>query len=240
MFALSGPFEGIMVDLQEGDIPGVQANFEAFKAQYEKVSGMVPEWTDRFPMEPVEALGQALASGDPAQVGPAMGGVGGVCGSCHMLDLVKAQQKYHWPDFETVELTDPLSGESMHLSDYMMAMAGAFAGVGNDLQQGQVDAARQNFQAFSARFNALAENACKQCHKDQAGKEIPRTYFVDDSVMGMIDQLGQAVAANPPNGQAIGQLSGAIGTESCMKCHLVHLPAATAKNRWATLADAFK
>ena len=95
MFALAGPFEGIMVDLQEGDIPGVQANFEAFKAQYEKMSGMVPEWTDHFPMEPVEALGQALANGDPAQVGPAMGGVGGVCGSCHMLDMVKAQQKYH-------------------------------------------------------------------------------------------------------------------------------------------------
>jgi hypothetical protein len=168
MFALAGPFEGIMVDLQEGDIPGVQANFEA------------------------------------------------------------------------VELTDPFSGESMHLSEYMMAMAGAFAGVRNDLWQGQVDAARQNFQVFSGSFNNLTENACKQCHKDQTGKEIPRTYFVDDSVMGMTDQLGQAVAANPPNGQAIEQFSDAIGGKSCMKCHLVHFPAATAKHRWEILADAFK
>ena len=139
-----------------------------------------------------------------------------------------------------MELTDQLSGESMHLSEYMMVMAGAFAGARNDLRQGQVDAARQNFQAFSDRFNNLAENACKQCHKDQTGKEIPRTYFVDDSVMGMIDQLGQAVAANPPNGQAIEQFSGAIGGESCMKCHLVHFPAAAAKHRWEILADAFK
>lgn len=136
MFALSGPFEGIIVDLQEQDMPGVQANYQAFKAQYQKMSGMVPEWKDRFPLAPVDALGQALASGDPAKVGPALGQVGQVCGSCHLLFQTKAHQKYHWPDFETVRVTDPVTNESVPWVEYMMRMGGAYSGIGNDLQQG--------------------------------------------------------------------------------------------------------
>lgn len=234
MFALSGPFEGIIVDLQQQDIPGVLANYEAFKAQYEKMAGMVPEWTDRFPMEPVEALGKALASGDPAQVGPAMGQVGQVCGSCHLLSQVKAYQKYHWMDFGTVRVTDPLTNESLPWVEYMMRMAGAYSGIANDLQQGQLDNARQNFQAFSAMFKALPTNACVNCHT------TPRTYFVDASIQGMVDQLGEVLAAPSPDPQAVEQLSGAIGMESCMKCHLVHIPAAQVNTRWERFADLFK
>ncbi|MDP6100843.1 MAG: hypothetical protein QGH66_05420 [Dehalococcoidia bacterium] len=52
----------------------------------------------------------------------------------------------------------------------------------------------------------------------------------------MIDQLGQAVAAHPPDCPVIEQLGG----ESCVKCHLVYPLAASAKSRWTTLIDAFK
>ena len=116
----------------------------------------------------------------------------------------------------------------------MMRMAGAYFGVGIDLQQGQLERARKNFQAFSARFKALPTNACPNCHT------TPRTYFVDESIQAMVDQVGKALEATPPDAQAIEQLNGAIGNESCMKCHLVHFPAANTKARWETFADLFK
>lgn len=240
MFALSAPMEGIMVDLQEGDVEGAKANYQAFKAQYQKVSQLVPEWKDHFPAEPVEALGQALASGDPAKVGPAMGRVGQVCGTCHLIYQTKVHQKYHWGDFDEVKVTDPLSKKTLKFGDFMQAMGGAFSGIGNDLKQGQVENARRNYQAFKARFTALAQNACKQCHKDPTGKEIPRKYFVDESIKGLIDQLGKAISATPPDAKAVEQLSGAIGNESCMKCHLVHFPAAQAHERWESLDKLLK
>ncbi len=237
MFALSGPFEGIIVDLQQKDTDGVQANYEAFKAQYQKLAGMVPEWKERYPMEPVDALGTALATGDPAKIGPSLEKVGKVCGSCHIVSQTKAHQKYHWKDFEEIKLADPLTRETLSLHSYMERMAAAFGGIGNDLRQGQLDNARKNYQAFNARFDALAKNACKQCHQDRAGKEIPRTYFVDESVKGMIGQLGQVLSSPTPDAEAIGKLSGAIGNESCFKCHLVHFPAAQAKERWEKLEE---
>ena len=148
MFALASPLESIEVDLQQGDIAGAKANYTAFKTQYAKMAEMVPEWKARFPMAPVEALGKALESGDPKQVGPAMGQVGQVCGSCHLANQTKAFVKYHWPDFEALKLTDPVSKESVAWVDYMRAMAGAFTGISNDLQQGQVDNAREELRCL--------------------------------------------------------------------------------------------
>ena len=241
MFNLEAPAVGILVDLQEGDIPGVQANYKAFVEQYNKLSDMVPEWKGLFPKEPVEALGAALASGDPGRVGAAFEEVGKVCGTCHLVNQAKAFQKYHWPDFEGIELTNPLTREKVGWVDYMFAMSGAIGGVSNDLQQGQLDNARRNFQAFSALFKALDQSGtgCRTegCHDKP---DEPRKYFVDASVLAMVDQLGQALQAPRPDPAAIGELMGAIGGESCGKCHLVHIPAQQAKERWEVFADLFK
>lgn len=234
MFGLAGPLEGIGVDLQQGDVAGAKANYAAFKAQYSKMAEMVPEWKDRFPLAPVENLGKALESGDPSQVGPAMGGVGQVCGSCHLVNQSKAFFKYHWPAFEGLKLTDPVSKESVAWVDYMRMMAGAFTGIGNDLQQGQVDNALKNYDAFSARLKALEQEGCAKCHT------TARTYFVDPASLALVDQLGQALKASSPDAQEVGELSGAIGNEVCMKCHLVHVPAASARMREKVFADLFK
>jgi hypothetical protein len=240
MFTLAGPLEGIGVDLQEQDMAGVKTNFQAFQTQYNKVSKMVPEWTSRFPEDPVTALGKAIDSGNQAQIGPAMGKVGEVCGSCHLIYQVKVQQQYHWKNFDDIKVKDPVTAQSMSFGDYMTAMAGAYSGIAIDLQEGQTDNARKNFQAFNARFDTLATDACKECHVDPSGKEIPRKYFVDDSMKAIINQLGQALAAPAPDAQSIQQLSGAIGNDACLNCHLVHLPAQNAKDTWENFADLFK
>ncbi|OGO23602.1 MAG: hypothetical protein A2144_14315 [Chloroflexi bacterium RBG_16_50_9] len=233
MFALEGAMSGIMGDLQQGDIAGVEANYQAFKGQYEKISGMVPEWQGFFPMEPVENLGKAINSGDPSKIGPAFGPVGEVCGNCHIRNMVKAHQKYHWPSFDTVKLTNPLSNQAVSWKDYMFQLSGTFSGIGNDLRQGQLENARNNFQAFSATFKNLPQG-CAACHT------TPRAYFVDPSVQALVDQLGRELAAANPDAKKVEELSGAIGNESCMNCHLVHFPAPNTKARWERFSDIFK
>jgi hypothetical protein len=233
MFTLAGPMESIGADLQKQDIAGAKTHFQAFKAQYDKVAKMVPEWTSRFPEAPITALGAAIDSGDPAKIGPAMGGIGQVCGDCHLVYQVKVQQKYHWIDFDNIKVNDPVSKTALSFGDYMVAMTGSFGG--------SLGGSTQAFQAFTAQYNALAADSCKQCHTDPVtGKEIPRKYFVDADSMALIDQLGKAVSANPPDAAAIGNLSGAIGNEICLKCHLVHLQAQNAKDIWAKFGDLYK
>ncbi len=232
MFALDGPFVGIGVNLQENDLPGAKQNFEAFKAEWTKLSGMVPEWKDRFPMGPVDALGQALNAGDPAKVGQAMGQVGEACDSCHLVNQIKAHQRYHWKDFDGVKVADPVSNQSMKWGDYMFALAGSFSAIGTDLQEGKIDNALKNFQAFNSRYQKLADG-CKNCH------DTPRAYYVDGKSQAVVDQLGQALQGKP-DPQKVGQLLGAIGNDICMDCHLVHMPAQNRKDQWQTLSDVLK
>ena len=240
MFNLAGPFGGIGADLQGGDMAGVKNNFNAFKAQYNKVAKMVPEWTSQFPSAPVDDLGKAIDSGNPAQIGPAMGKVGEVCGSCHLVNMVKVQQKYHWKNFDEIKVTDPVSKKELDWLEYMMAMEGTFGGTMNSLAKGQMDKALQNWQAFQTQYETLGTEGCKQCHQDQTGKEIPRGHFVDANSMAMIDQFGKALAATPPDAAAIQNLSGAIGNEICLKCHWVHFPAQHAKDTWEQFKDILK
>ena len=239
MFNLAGPMEGIGVDLQEQDMANLKPNFQAFEAQYIKMSKMVPEWTSRFPMAPVTALGTAIDSGDPSKIGPAMGAVGGVCTACHDLYLVKVEQKYHWPSFDNVKVTDPISKKELAWVDYMRAMTGSYSGVSVNLQEGQLDKARKNFDAFNLQYKTLVVG-CAQCHVDATGNPIPRKYFVDADSHAMVDSLGKALAATTTDAVAIGGLNAAIGNEICLKCHLVHLQAQSAKDTWAANANLLK
>lgn len=233
MFNLASPMESIGADLQKQDMASVKTHFQAFKTQYDKVSQMVPEWTSRFPEDPVTELGAAIDSGNPAQIGPAIGKIGQVCSDCHLIYQIKVQQQYHWKNFDEIKVTDPVSNKELNWNDYMVALAGTF--------EGSLGGSSQNFQAFTAQFNAMATDGCKQCHSDPVtGKEIPRKYFVDADSMALVDQLGKALSTNPPDAAAIGNLSGAIGNEICLKCHMVHMQAQNAKDIWDTYSELFK
>jgi hypothetical protein len=48
----------------------------------------------------------------------------------------------------------------------------------------------------------------------------------------MVDRLGTVLRGASPEPEAVAELGLGIGTESCHKCHLVHVPAAYAKARW--------
>jgi hypothetical protein len=240
MFNLAGPLEGIGVDLQEQDIQGIKTNYQAFQTQYRKSADMVPEWKNKFPEKPVTELGTAIDSGDPAKIGPAMAEVGKLCGDCHAAFQVKVQQRYHWKNVAEIKVKDPLTGQEMEYVDFMWALAGPFSGITVNLREGQVDNARKNFDAFSARFDTMATETCKDCHSDPSGKEIPRKYYVDDEMKAVVSQLGQALEAPSPDAAMIEQLTGAIGNASCVGCHFVHFPAQRAKDNWETDKDLWK
>lgn len=223
MFGMSTPFTGILVDLMEGDIKNVQADYQAFKAQYDAVSKLVPEWTKLYPSEPVEELGAALKTGDQGKIMAAFGKVGKVCADCHHKYMIKVQQKYHWKNFKAVKVKHPFTQQETKYTDFMHILSASLTGIQINLQQGQKENAIKQYQGFKASF-AVLRDSCEQCHEDE------RKYFVDQDVQALVDKLGQALNAAQIDPKEIAGLAGRIGQESCFKCHLVHLPAAMAQD----------
>lgn len=228
MLDMEAPFNGIIVDLMEEDFINAGANYEKFKQKYISVSKLVPEWESDFPMKPVEDLGASLQTGDKGKIMASIEEVGKSCGGCHLQNMVKVQQKYHWKDFEGITVTDQVTKESISFSRLMQFLSMNFSGIGVNLEEGQVENAKKHFEQFKTRFTSL-KASCTHCHTTQ------RKYYVDESVKSYIDELGNALNESSINQQKIAELSMKIGEENCGKCHLVHLPAAMTKLGWKML-----
>lgn len=226
MMELNAAMTGIAVDLMEEDADHAVANFKRFATLYRDVSALVPEWKGRFPMKPVDDLGASLSKGEPAKVMASIQKVGAVCHSCHLDNMVRVQQRFHWPEFHTITVHDPVSDSDVEYAQFMQFLNASLVGIGNDLQQGQRENSLKNFEGFRARFMALREG-CMACH------DTERKYYVDEEIEGMVNALGEALRSSRPDSARIQTLSMNIGRENCVKCHLVHMPAALAKARWA-------
>ncbi len=225
MLELGEAFSGLAADVFEQDVEHAQAGLERFRTEYAAVARLVPEWEADYPAGPVDALAAAVESGEPERIGAAFEGVGAVCHDCHVANMAKVHYRYRWADFGKINLADPASGRELSWKQLMQEMETAFAGVGTDLHQQQLDNARAQFETFRARLNLLG-TACVACHSTE------RKYFTDPGVQQMVQRLGTALRSSTPDAAAVATLAQQIGMESCAKCHLVHAPAALAKAQW--------
>ncbi|RQW03363.1 MAG: hypothetical protein EH225_07260 [Calditrichaeota bacterium] len=222
MLELGRSFSGMMVDLSEDDVENALSHFEKFRVQYNEVSKLVPEWEHYYSPVPVNELGKALKDGDPAIVMQAGQKVGGICAGCHGAFMSQAYYKYHWGNFHGIKIQDPVRQQEVSFQQFMLFLENSFTGITIDLEQGQAENARMHLQHFRDRFDVL-EESCMNCHDSE------RYYFVDENVKNMIDKLGQVLSTSPVDPEEIGTISKGIGMESCFKCHLVHVPAASAQ-----------
>jgi cytochrome c556 len=223
MFGLGGGMTGVVVDFATQDTEHLASSFEAFAATYRETAGLVPEWGDRFPMGPIDALGEALASGDPGRVGPAIEAVAEVCESCHHENMVAVTQRFEWPDANAITITDPVSNGKLSHAEFMRMLDFSLTGITHDLAQGQVDAARGHFADFKHRFAALGD-MCEECHGTEE-----RFYYTDAASAARVEAIGEALAADAPDPAAVGGAVMEVGLMTCHRCHLVHVPAAFAK-----------
>jgi cytochrome c556 len=225
MLSMEQALGAIFVNLEQGDVAAAQGAYQAFAEKYNELSGMIPEWKDYFKPELVEALGKGLQSGDPEQIQQAMGKVGNTCHSCHENNMPSTWYRYWYKDFHEISVEDPVSKKEVGFKHYMQMLGGDFGGIGVNLQQGRVDAARESYRGFKSRMEGL-KKACENCH------EMERRYYVSQDVMDSLAAMGVELTNVKPNPEKIGKLSGQVGMTSCRGCHLLHVPAAMVHEAW--------
>lgn len=226
MFELGTFFSGIVADLFEDDLQNAKSNFERFKTTYIEVSKLVPEWEKDYPVNPLDELKVALDSGTQGKVMTAIEKVGETCHKCHVSNMAKVQQKYHWGSFEKIKIKDPLTNEKVSFTQLKQRLNVNFVAIGLNVEQGQKENAIKQLQAFNARFQAL-KNTCQNCHKKEEMK-----HYVDQRVLSLIEDMELELSRSAHDQNVVSSLAQKIGMESCFKCHLVHIPSAFAKLQW--------
>jgi cytochrome c556 len=208
-----------MCDVQENDLENARGNFEAFKKEYVRISTMIPEWKEKYPMAPLEQLETVITTGDPSKIMPAGEPVAAVCHSCHLTFMSRVQQKYRWGNFGNITLTDPLSKQDVSFARLMLMMETNFEGITNDLAQGQNANALPQLAGFQARFEEM-NAACVACH------DSGQLYYTGADITKKISDLQAELTKPKADLNVVRELVLTIGQESCSKCHLVHIPAA--------------
>lgn len=219
MFTLSGTFEGIATNLQEGDMVNATVSYNVFASEYKNVSKKVPEWKGYFDMITVDKLGKDLKSKNVSAAFQDIGTIGATCSRCHADRQPQVWAKYYWRNFDTVNVST--SNGNLSWTPAMFALAGAFDGIGVNAAKGNQTATNNSFNQFNALYTDV-KNACSNCH------DTPRYYYVSNDVFDMINQTGDYITAGNLAAAQINQQK--LGIQ-CYKCHVLHMPAQDMKDK---------
>ncbi len=216
MFIQAGAFDGMIANIQEGDMANANVSYNVFAKEYMKISKKVPSWKGYFDISAVKKLGNDISTNaNDSVLSKDIEKVGATCEKCMGERTAQVWAKYYWRDFDTVNIS------GIAWPDAMKMLAVNFAGIGANAAEGNQTATNNSFNQFKVSY-ADVKDACNNCH------DSPRTYYVSDDVFAKIDQMGTNITENNlTNVQAIQKELGI----QCYRCHVLHWPAQNMKSK---------
>jgi len=227
MHKMSTHFGGVFINLKENDFENVDQHADKLVEEYKKTSEMVPEWEDYFDIKAVENFANAAKTHDIAKAGKASSGLGKTCGKCHEEQQVSVWAKFHWPSFQKIKVTDPISEKETAFDDYMGSISSSFKTVIVSFGEGQYDHAAKALKMFKSRFMEL-KSTCSKCHITQDAKR----FYVGPEIDTSLTELGKELSFEKPNSKNFWKNIGLIGKKGCKHCHLVHRTNSLIKKMW--------
>ena len=227
MHKMSTHFGGVFINLKEKDFENVDQHADKLVEEYKKTSEMVPEWEDYFDIKAAETFANAAKTHDIAKAGKASSGLGKTCGKCHAEQQVSVWAKFHWPSFQKIKITDPISEKETAFDDYMGSVSSSFKTMTVNFGEEQYDHAAKALKIFKSRFMEL-KSTCSKCHITQDAKR----FYVGPEIDTALTELSKELSHEKPNSEKFWKFIGLIGKKGCKHCHLVHRTNSLIKKMW--------
>ena len=227
MHKMSTHFGGVFINLKENDFENVDKHADKLVEEYKKTSEMVPEWEEYFDIKAAETFANAAKTHDIAKAGKASSGLGKTCGKCHAEQQVSVWAKFHWPSFQKIKVTDPISEKETAFDDYMGSISSSFKTVTVNFGEGQYDRAAKALKIFKSRFMEL-KSTCSKCHITQDAKR----FYVGPEIDTALTELSKELSHEKPNSEKFWKNIGLISKKGCKHCHLVHRTNSLIKKMW--------
>ena len=227
MHKMSTHFGGVFINLKEKDFENVDQHADKLVEEYKKTSEMVPEWEDYFDIKAAETFANAAKTHDIAKAGKASSGLGKTCGKCHAEQQVSVWAKFHWPSFQKIKITAPISEKETAFDDYMGSLSSSFKTMTVNFGEEQYDHAAKALKMFKSRFMEL-KSTCSKCHITQDAKR----FYVVTEIDTSLTELSKELSYEKPNSGIFWKNIGLIGKKGCKHCHLVHRTNSLIKKMW--------
>ena len=227
MHKMSTHFGGVFVNLKEKDFENVDKHADKLVEEYKKTSEMVPEWEEYFDSKAAEKFARAAKTHDFEKVGKASGILGKTCGKCHAEHNVSVWTKFHWPSFDKIIITDPISEKEMEFGDYMGAISSSLKGVTVNFGEGQYGRSSKALKGFKSRYMEL-KSTCSKCHTTHDVKK----FYVGKDADSAFKDLSKELNSEKPNTGKFWKNIGLLGKTGCKHCHLTHRSYSFIQEAW--------
>ena len=215
MYKASISFTGLSTSLREQDWKRAEKWAESLKNAYLKIGELVPEWDKVLRKKEANALVKAVKERNIRQIQFFANAVGRTCSKCHERYMASTKLLYHFPDFDTVTLEDPITGADYEVADYMAKMTTSFKLLNVYMSDGLTKKAKKAGMNFVKRLKGLTQ-MCSECHTNKLSEEI---YF-GKQFNQKVKELETAI--KNLDGKKISQTFAWINMNNCSKCHNVH------------------
>ncbi len=215
MHLLSTSMTGVVANVREEDWQNAEKWAKRLQENYLKIGKMVKKWDKLLKKDDMEKLVKSVESKNKMQTMGFVQKVGRSCVQCHKSYRLSAKIKFHSPDFEGMNIEDPVSGLDYSLKDYMKAMTNDMKMMRIYLIDGKKSKARKSGFDFIKRFEGMTQ-MCGDCHTDKLSEKV---YFGIEAEK-RITALREAVV----NGELmkINKQLKWLSQNNCSKCHNVH------------------
>ena len=227
MHKMSTHFGGVFVNLKEKDFENVDKHADKLVEEYKKTSEMVPEWEEYFDIKAAKEFAIAAKTHDMSKAGKASGRLGKTCGKCHAEQEVSVWTKFHWPSFQKIKVTDPISEKEMGFDDYMSKVSSSFKGVTVNFGEGQYNRSAKALKTFKSQFMEL-KSTCSKCHTTVDVKRFYVGIDADTAFTGLAKELN----AEKPDKVKFWKNIQLLAKTGCKHCHLTHRTYSFIQKTW--------
>jgi cytochrome c556 len=215
MHNMSLSFKATFLYLQRGDKSKAKRWAENLVKSYLSIPDMVPEWKNYIKRELAENFLKAVEIGDMNMIRKSADDLGRTCGSCHQDNELAVKIFYYTPNWDDIEVEDPISLKKVGAHKLMKDMNDSlqFAIIG--FQDGDFSLAEKSVKEFVARAKAIKET-CSSCHTSQESIEA----LAGKSFITSLDSLTKFVKERKADEffKSLDKVS-----YYCSACHTTHL-----------------
>ena len=224
MHTMSTAFYAVQLNINEENWEKAIEWAKKLVETYKETAKMVPEWKKYFDFEKADNYLKAVQSRNIDKVISAAQQLGKTCARCHQDNEIAVKIYYRFPNFEEIEVEDPVEFNIVKLGEFMKKLTNSMKALNIYMAQKEEDKAKEHGINFVERARALKET-CVKCHTDERDIEAIAGKDYDEA----LNTLENLLNAEKLDYTKVQKTMSKI-TISCYTCHNVHLIPAKIKS----------
>lgn len=197
------------------DYAALEKWFKRFEKNYNKISEMVPEWSNRIKPEVLTDIQASINNKDAASIPKLLSKLERTCSNCHDKFRAQVAALYRTPNYEDIRVQTLVAGKDQSFIDSMIDTSKSINQILIALDDNRKPAALAAHDRLDKQLHYMGET-CSTCHKDKP----PIARIFGEETQNRMQSMKESIEEDRVKDTQ--KLLGEVGVTVCARCHMVH------------------